>query len=256
MSKSISSGLTVREKRLLNKLDPARVPVHVSFIMDGNGRWARRRGLPRWEGHRAGINALTDVLRVAVGIDGLKYLSFFAFSTENWNRPREEIDHLFDYISEYINRKTEEFVRAGIKITTIGDLTPFPDSLKKSMKNAIERTSSGDKLRVIIALNYGGRWDILNAAKSLMKKCLQGELDPDSVNYDVFSRNLSTGDIPDPDLLVRTSGEMRISNFMLWQVAYTELYFPEKYWPDFRGKDLIEAIAEFQRRERRFGGIK
>ncbi len=256
MARSLTSGLTPREKKLLSKVDPSRIPVHISFIADGNGRWARERGLPRWMGHRAGIDALRDILRVAVSIEGIRYLSLFAFSTENWNRPKEELEHLFNYITEYVDSESSSFVEAGIKVTVIGDLSPFPERMKNSIERVIEETSRGSRLTAIFALNYGGRWDILNALKKLCSEVSSGSLELDNVDYSLFSRYLSTSGIPDPDFLIRTSGEMRISNFMLWQLAYTELYFPKKYWPDFKGIDLIAALMEYQRRERRFGRIK
>lgn len=229
------------------------IPEHVAIIMDGNGRWAKQRGLERWEGHKEGVEAVRRVLEAA-GNARVKYLTLYAFSIENWNRPKEEVDVLMGLMVDAIVAETDNLMKEGIQVRAIGNLKDLPDKVRQKLNGLIEQTASNHHLTVVLALSYGARWEILNAAKQLAKDCQTGKVkDVEAITGDVFSDYLTTAGIPDPDLLIRTSGECRLSNFLLWQLAYTELYFLDKFWPDFEKEDLYLAIRNFQKRERRFG---
>lgn len=230
------------------------IPKHIAIIMDGNGRWAKERGLPRTAGHRRGIDRIKEIVRTANDL-GVKFITFFAFSTENWKRPKVEVEMLMHSLDNFLKNQLNELHKNNIRLIIIGEKDPIPLYLRKSIKKAQESTQDNTGLTVIFALNYGSRQEIINAAKRFAKEVTLGRQNPDNLDQRIFSRFLYTAEIPDPDLLIRTSGEMRISNFLLWQISYAELYFPKKYWPEFGRKDLEKAIEEYQKRERRFGGI-
>jgi undecaprenyl diphosphate synthase len=229
--------------------DPA-VPRHVAIIMDGNGRWAAQRGLPRISGHEHGTSNIRRITTAAAEI-GIKYLTLWAFSTDNWRRPREEIDGILRILAEVIERESEELNRQGAQLRHIGSLEGLDASLQNAVLAAVERTSGNDRLVLTLAFNYSGRQELIAAVRGLMTSGIS----PDSVDEAALQEHLFTRDLPDPDLIVRTSGEYRISNFLLWQSAYAELFFTPTLWPDFGAEDLLEAVREFGRRERRFGGV-
>lgn len=235
-------------------LDPARLPQHVAIIMDGNGRWARRRGLVRAAGHRAGVRALREVVEAA-GELGVRYLTLYAFSTENWQRPRTEVAALMDLLVESIDRYVDELDAKGVRIRFIGDASPLPEHTREAVARAARRTAGNRGMTLVIALNYGGRQEIVAAVRAVAREVQAGALRVEDIDERTVSRHLFTAGIPDPDLLIRPSGEMRLSNFLLWQSAYTEIVVTPVLWPDFGRKELVQAIAEFQRRERRFGGL-
>lgn len=225
-----------------------KVPSHVAIIMDGNGRWATKRGLPRNFGHREGVKAIERTIYACLKY-GIKYCTFFAFSTENWKRSKEEIDGIFNLLREYIDKDDNIFTKNNVKVTSIGVLDPFPEDLKKSLINIKEKTINFDRLNVCFALNYGGRDDITRAINKIIEQDVKRVTEKDILNM------LDTGSMPEPDLIIRTSGEMRISNFLLYQMAYSELYFPKVLWPDFNEKHFIKVLKNYQKRNRRYGGI-
>jgi undecaprenyl diphosphate synthase len=229
------------------------VPRHVAVIMDGNGRWAARRGLPRIEGHRRGVEALRRAVRAAIEL-GVRYLTVYSFSSENWNRPPEEIDALMGLFVEVLRAKMSELMRKGVRVRVIGRLDEMPLTTAQAFRDAMDRTSANDQLDLIVALNYGGRAEIVDAARALCVAVADGELLIEDIREPDLAERLYTAGIPDPDLVVRTSGEMRISNFLLWQVAYAEIHVTAVLWPDFGRGDLLRAILDFQGRDRRFGG--
>jgi len=234
--------------------DNLSVPKHIAFIMDGNGRWAKKRGLPRTAGHREGVKRVKEIIRGA-GELGIETVTFFAFSTENWSRPKSEITVLMRYLDSFLSREIVELHKNNMRFIVIGRKDPVPKYLQEKIKAAQEKTHGNTGLRVVLALNYGGRQEIVDAAKKFAKDVLVGKADLDSLEAEQFSRYFYAADIPDPDFLIRTSEEMRISNFLLWQLSYSEFYFSSKYWPDFGIDELKKAIKEYQKRERRFGGI-
>ncbi len=225
-----------------------KIPSHVAIIMDGNGRWATKRGLPRNFGHREGVKAIERTIYACLKY-GIKYCTFFAFSTENWKRSKEEIDGIFNLLREYIDKDDNIFTKNNVKVTSIGVLDPFPEDLKKSLINIKEKTANFNQLNVCFALNYGGRDDITRAINKIIEQDVKRVTEKDILNM------LDTGSMPEPDLIIRTSGEMRISNFLLYQMAYSELYFPKVLWPDFNEKHFIKALKNYQKRNRRYGGI-
>ena len=231
-----------------------KTPKHVSFIMDGNGRWAKERGLVRTAGHRRGVQRLKDIIRGA-GELGIEVVTFFAFSTENWNRPKKEIDVLMRYLDNFLDGQIKELERNNMRFRVIGQGDPLPKFIQQKIQKAQIRTKDNTGLVVVLALNYGSRQEIVDAAKRFAACAIKDNALLEQLTPEVFSGFLDTADLPDPDLLIRTSGEMRISNFMLWQLSYAELYFFNKYWPDFTINELKEAIRDFKSRERRFGGI-
>ena len=234
-------------------LDKNNIPRHIAIIMDGNGRWAKERSLPRTAGHREGVKRVREIIRAAAEL-GVKVLTFFAFSTENWTRPKSEIRLLMRYLDNFLGRQLEELNKNNIRLRVIGRGDPIPRQLQEKLSRAEEQTGKNIRMTVVLALNYGGRQEIADAARGLAEDVSKGKVKLKEIDDEFLSRYLYTAGLPDPDLLIRTSGQMRISNFLLWQISYAELYFPEKYWPSFRKKDLEEAIEEYQRRERRFGG--
>lgn len=234
--------------------DNLKIPKHVAFIMDGNGRWAKERGLPRTAGHREGVKRVKEIIYGA-GKLGIETITFFAFSTENWSRPKSEVAVLMRYLDNFLGKEIVELHKNNMRFTAIGRKDPVPKYLQAKIKVAQEKTAGNTGLRVVLALNYGGRQEIVDAAKKFAKDALAGKIDLDSLEAEQFSRYFYAADIADPDFLIRTSKEMRISNFLIWQLSYSELYFSNKHWPDFGVDELKEAIKEYQKRERRFGGI-
>jgi undecaprenyl diphosphate synthase len=234
------------------ELDPARLPRHVAVIMDGNGRWARARALPRVMGHRAGIRSVRAVVEAARQL-GIEVLTLYAFSVENWKRPTAEVSTLMGLLNEYLKRELPNLMRHEIRLNVLGDLGGLPSDVRAHLRRVMAVTSKNRRMTLNLALNYGGRAEIVQAAKKVASLVKAGKLDLRDLNEEVFSRYLYTHGQPDPDLLIRTSGEQRVSNFLLWQISYCELYLSPKLWPDFGKRDFLEAIAEFQRRERRFG---
>ena len=237
-----------------SKPDPTTVPRHIAIIMDGNGRWAKERGLPRTEGHRRGaesVRAMTEACREL----GVQYLTLYAFSSENWKRPKREVDALMKLLEHYLKREVKEMMKNNIKLQAIGRLHDLPESCQRELHRAIETTANNTELTLILALSYGGREEIVDGVKSLIESIEKGHLDKAMINNEVFSKHLYTRYYPDPDLLIRTSGELRLSNFLLWQLSYTEFYITDKLWPDFRKPELEEAIASYSKRQRRFGSV-
>jgi undecaprenyl diphosphate synthase len=228
------------------------IPTHIAIIMDGNGRWAKRRGLPRVAGHREGVKSVRDVVEACAQL-GVKYLTLFAFSTENWRRPKEEIDTLMKLLIKTLRSETEKLYKNDIKLMAIGDIDSLPKEVRQELKEAMEKTKNNKRMVLNLALSYSGRWEIIEAVKEIARDVKKGKVKIEEIDDKLFSNYLKTAGIPDPDLLIRTSGELRISNFLLWQIAYTELYITDCLWPDFRRKHLYEAIRDYQRRERRFG---
>ena len=227
-----------------------KLPVHVAIIMDGNGRWAKERGLPRIMGHKVGAESVREIIRTAKEI-GIKYLTLFTFSTENWKRPEEEVNFLMDMLKQLLRDEVEELKRNGVRLRAMGRLDMLPQRVKEELEYAERETEMNKDLTVILALSYSGRAEIVDAVKKIIRKAP----DPEYVTEDTFGNFLYLPDVPEPDLMIRTSGEMRISNFMLWQLAYTELYFTKTLWPDFRREEFLKIIDDYTKRERRFGGI-
>jgi len=222
--------------------------------MDGNGRWAKDKGLPRTAGHREGIKRIKEIIKTASQL-GIKVVTLFAFSTENWSRPRREIDMLFRSLNNFLAREINSLHKNNIRFIVIGKDDPLPNYIQSKLKEVQDKTKDNTGLILTLALNYGSRQEIVDAVKKFAHSVKEGKSDPEDLDVNKFSGYFYTAGLPDPDLLIRTSGEMRLSNFLLWQLAYTELYFPKKYWPDFKGRDLEKAIKVYQNRERRFGGI-
>ena len=235
-----------------NELSP---PRHIAIIMDGNGRWAKKRGMPRAFGHRKGVETLEPIIE-ACGQWGIEALTLFAFSTENWARPKDEVNALMGLINEFFNKKIDELDRKGVCIRMLGDLSGVPEPQRRVAEAAMARTKDNTGLKLNIALNYGSQQEILRAARSLAQKCMDGEMSPGDIDDAAFSAQLYTAGLPKVDLLIRTSGEQRISNFLLYQIAYSEFYFTDTYWPDFKEPQFLEALREYQTRQRRYGGLK
>jgi undecaprenyl diphosphate synthase len=229
-------------------------PAHVAIIMDGNGRWAKSRGLPRLAGHRAGVEALRQTVRAAPGL-GISYLTVYAFSSENWSRPKSEVSDLLGLLKLFIRRDLAELHQHGVRVTVIGDRASLEPDIRGLLEEAESLTALNDALTLVIAFNYGGRDEIARAARKLAQSAVRGEINPEEINPETFAAALDTTGIPDPELVIRTSGELRLSNFLLWQAAYSELAFLPCYWPDFSAEHLAEAVRDFSRRERRFGGL-
>ncbi len=243
-----------RETKLARLISPQKLPNHVAIIMDGNGRWANKRGLPRIAGHRAGMNTLKEIITCAHDL-GINVLTLFAFSTENWKRPRWEVDFLMRLPQEYLQKELQSLMEKNIVIKTMGELKQLPRITKNTVREALQKTKNNSGMILNFALNYGGRHEILNAVKAISEKVKRGILKTEEINEDLFDGHLYTKDLPQLDLLIRPSGELRISNFLLWQLAYAELWFTEIFWPDFKKEHFLEAILDYQERERRFGGI-
>jgi undecaprenyl diphosphate synthase len=238
--------------QLSEQIDSKKLPSHVAIIMDGNGRWARQRGLDRIFGHQQGVNAVREVIETAAELQ-IGYLTLYAFSTENWGRPDEEVSALMGIMVQSLSKETETLMKNNIRLRAIGDMERLADDVRKRLNETIELTSAGTGLNLVIALSYSSRWEIAMAAKRISDDVTKGTLNSLSINEENFEKYLTTYGIPDPELLIRTSGELRISNFLLWQIAYTEFYFTETLWPDFGKNDFYSAIIDFQKRERRFG---
>lgn len=239
---------------LLNQIDLKKCPEHIAIIMDGNGRWARRQGEARLFGHSSGIEAVREALKGCQELN-VKFLTLYAFSTENWNRPKKEVDGLMNLMVQTISNEIAEIDGNNIRLRSIGDRTKLPESCRMELNNAMELTKSNDGFDLILALNYSARWEIVDAVKKIVNKIESGELKSLDINEKTFSNELCLNDVPDPELVIRTSGECRMSNFLLWQIAYSELYFTETLWPDFKREDLYKAIIDYQNRERRFGRV-
>ena len=230
------------------------VPRHIAIIMDGNGRWAKERGLARIAGHEQGAESVRAVSEACVEL-GVDFLTVYAFSTENWKRPEAEVSALWMLLEHFIAQETPTMMKNGVRLQAIGRLHELPESCQTALRDAIELTSQNRATTLILALNYSGRTEIIDAVRNLSRKVASGAISADSVEEELFSQHLYTRDYPDPDLLIRTSGEMRLSNFLLWQLSYTEIYVTQKMWPDFGKEDLREAIGEYNKRQRRFGGL-
>ncbi len=239
------------EEELLTRINISKLPVHVAVIMDGNGRWAKQRGLMRIEGHHAGAESVKELVEASANL-GIEYLTLYAFSKENWKRPRTEVNFLWKLLEEYLKKEDKALIKNQICLKAIGQIEAIPSSTHRELVRVMRMTRDCKRLVMIVALNYSGRSEILDAVKRIL---CGTDSDKNNLDEERFSRHLHTAHIPDPDLLIRTGGEFRLSNFLLWQVAYSEIWITEKYWPDFRKNDLYEAIIDYQKRERRFGDI-
>lgn len=237
---------------LKEKINTSNLPQHIAIIMDGNGRWAKQQGEQRIYGHENGVKAVRDTVEAAAEA-GIKYLTLYAFSTENWNRPKEEVIALMQLLVHTINAETATLNKNNIRLQAIGDLKSLPQDCYDELQEAIRNTETNARMTLILALSYSSRWELTNAMQEIAKKVETGKIKPADINEDTIQNHLCTNNFPDPELMIRTSGEHRISNFLLWQLAYSELYFTNKFWPDFRKDDLFEAIIDYQTRERRFG---
>ena len=244
-----------RDRELLGQFRPGDVPRHVAIIMDGNGRWAAKRGLPRVAGHRAGVKAVRETIAAAIEL-GIEYLTVYSFSSENWSRPTDEVNTLMGLFVEVLERELESLQRLGVRVRVIGREGVVPSETMNAFRRTETKTSGNANLTFVVALNYGGRHELTDAVRSVVADVVGGTLDPTTIDESTISGHLYTAGIPDPDLVIRTSGEMRISNFLLWQIAYAELWVTAVLWPDFSRHDLLRAVVEYGRRERRFGGAR
>ncbi len=233
---------------------PPQTPRHIAVIMDGNGRWAKERGLPRREGHRAGAESVREVMEACKEL-GVKFLTLYAFSSENWSRPEAEVEALMTLLDRFLDEKAKDLDKQNVRLRAIGQLERLPEKTRARIDRIEKRTAGHDSMTLVLALSYGAREEIVAAARSLATDAIAGLISPADIDCELFASRLQTADIPDPDLLVRTSGEMRVSNFLLWQISYSEIVIVKKFWPDFRQGDLFEAVAEYQRRNRRFGAL-
>jgi undecaprenyl diphosphate synthase len=231
-----------------------KIPRHVAIIMDGNGRWAQKRGLPRLAGHEQGSKSIRACVEAAIE-SGVEYLTLYAFSSENWKRPAAEVAGLMKLLERFLDEKLKEMLKEGVRLQAIGRLDQLPDACQRKLAAAIAATASNSRLTVVLALSYSGRGEIVEAVRSLVRDAVAGKIAEDEISLELFSERLYTKGIPDPDLLIRTSGEMRVSNFLLWQLSYTEIHVAAKLWPDFGKEDFVEALNDFGNRNRRFGGI-
>ena len=236
----------------IDKIDMNRLPRHIAIIMDGNGRWAKARNMERSYGHRYGVDAVRTVTEAATEL-GLKYLTLYTFSTENWNRPDDEITALMSLMVMAIERETPDLIKNNVRLQAIGDLSRIPAEVRERLDKCIEETSKGTGVTLILALSYSSRWEITEAARNISRAVAEGKMSADDISEETIGSFLATKDIPDPDLLISTGGELRVSNFLLWQLAYAELYFTDEFWPDFGKESLYKAICNYQSRERRFG---
>jgi undecaprenyl diphosphate synthase len=236
----------------LEKIDKSRLPKHIAIIMDGNGRWAKERGYDRIFGHQNGVTSVRETTEAAAEA-GIEYLTLYAFSTENWGRPQYEVDALMELLIDTIEKETPTLNKNNIRLLAIGDISRLPGNATEKLQRCISLTANNTGLSLVLALSYSSRWEITNALRNICKDITAGKISDEDINEELISAYLTTNSIPDPDLLIRTSGEERISNFLLWQIAYTELYFTETHWPEFRKENFYEAIYKFQQRERRFG---
>lgn len=242
-------------KKYCDSINETNIPTHVAVIMDGNGRWAKKRNMPRLYGHRQSMEAVRTIIQSCVDL-GVKYLTLYAFSTENWKRPKDEVDGLMSLMVEFFNKEIDQLYKKGVKIRILGNLDKMPENAKKCALDAMEKTINNNILGLNIALNYGGRADVIHAVKQIAHKIKSGDLDVEDINEEMFGGFLYTKDLPDPDLMIRTGGETRTSNFLIWQLSYAELWFTNTYWPDFTKETLCNAIYDYQNRDRRYGGLK
>ncbi|MDA8233808.1 MAG: isoprenyl transferase [Clostridia bacterium] len=245
---------TLQEQELMKQVDMNKIPVHIAIIMDGNGRWATKRGLPRGVGHRAGVESLREAVNTYSRL-GVNYLTVYAFSTENWKRPQEEVNILMDLLVEYLHKEIDELHRKNVFVNALGRLEDLPVKAQEALNMARRITAGNNGLTLNICLNYGGRTEITEAFRAISVKLLEGQIKINDINENLISEHLYTSSIPDPDLLIRPAGELRVSNFLLWQLAYTEFWLTTMMWPDFRRQHLLKAVIDWQRRNRRFGGI-
>ncbi len=236
----------------LEKIDLGRLPQHVAIIMDGNGRWAKKRGLMRSFGHENGVTTVRQITEIASEL-GIGYLTLYTFSTENWNRPKDEVDALMNLIVVSIEQQTPDLIKNNVRLTTIGNMRRMPQFARERLEKCMDDTAHCTGLVLCLALSYSSRWEIVEACKTLAAQAAAGQIQAESIDDDMVSKAMATASMPDPDLLIRTAGDLRISNFLLWQIAYSELYFTPKFWPDFTKEDFCEAIVDYQSRERRFG---
>jgi undecaprenyl diphosphate synthase len=244
-----------KKKDSYSEIDKERLPRHIAIIMDGNGRWAQKRGLPRTLGHKAGVEAIREIVKACSNL-GIEVLTVYAFSTENWRRPKDEVGLLMNLLTDYLRRELEELHKNKVRIRMIGDRSQLPIEAQQELKNSIKITQDNSGLVLNLALNYGGRAEITNAVRTLSEAAVRGEIKPQDITEETINKAMFTSGLPDPDLLIRTSGEMRLSNFLLWQLAYTEIVVTDCLWPDFTPNELTHAIAAYQKRERRYGGLK
>ena len=242
-------------KQFLSRIDKDNIPNHIAIIMDGNGRWAKKRFLPRTFGHKAGVETIREVVKECSAL-GVSYLTLYAFSTENWKRPREEVSALMSLLVEYLKKEVNELDKNNVVIKTIGDISMLPQLAKEELEKSIEKTQMNTGLTMTLALNYGSRSDIKNAIIDIINDCKSDNININDIDDDFLRKYLSTKYMPDPDIIIRPSGELRISNFLLWEAAYSELWFSDICWPDFRKEDLHKVILDYQMRDRRFGGLK
>ena len=240
------------QKELLSHIDTQRIPKHVAIIMDGNGRWAKKQGFLRIFGHRQGVDTVRNVVETAAEL-GVKYLTLYAFSTENWNRPRSEVNALMQLLVDSIKKETPRLMQNGIRLETIGNMEQLPAGCNQTLSATVEATKDNDRMTLILALSYSGRWDIMEAVRKIAARVKSGNLEPENIGEEDLNAALNTAKYPNPDLLIRTSGEQRISNFLLWEIAYSEIHFTQVLWPDFSTEDFYKAIIDYQSRERRFG---
>jgi undecaprenyl diphosphate synthase len=240
--------------KYFSQIDLSKTPKHIAIIMDGNGRWAKKQGQERLFGHNYGVEAVRETLKAAKELN-VQYLTMYAFSTENWNRPKEEVDGLMDLLVRSIAGELDELMASNVRLQTIGNTEGLPEACRNELFEAIEKTADNNGISLVLALNYSARWEISNASRTIAKKVLEGDLDLDDINEKLIGSYLTTNTIPDPELLIRTSGECRVSNFLLWQIAYTEFHFTDVLWPDFKRDDLFKAVLDYQSRERRFGMV-
>ena len=238
----------------ISQIDLNRTPDHIAIIMDGNGRWAKKQGHERLYGHNFGVEAVRETLKAAKELK-VKYLTLYAFSTENWNRPKEEVDGLMDLLVRSIAGEINELMESNVRLMAIGDIQGLPDACRAELQSAMDKTSSNSGISLVLALNYSSRWELTNAFKRIAQDIEKGTLKSSDINETMISSQLTTTGIPDPELLIRTSGECRVSNFLLWQIAYTEFHFTNVLWPDFKREDLYKAVLDYQSRERRFGMV-
>ena len=236
-------------------IDLENMPTHIAIIMDGNGRWAKSRFLPRTAGHKAGVETIRKVVKEADRL-GIKYLTLYAFSTENWKRPKLEVDALMNLLVTYLRNEIDELHKNNVKLTAVGDFEKLPEACVKELHSAMDKTKDNTGVHLNLALNYGGRNDIREAVVEIAKEYKEGKISLEDITEERIKKHLSTGEIPDPDLVIRTSGEQRLSNFLLWDIAYSEFYYTDIHWPDFDGEALEKAIYAYQKRDRRFGGVK
>lgn len=246
---------TLSDEKMQSALkESGEIPTHIAIIMDGNGRWARQRGLPRTAGHKRGVDTVRDIVEACAQV-GVKYLTLYTFSTENWKRPQDEVSVLMRLLLRSLKKRANELNKNDIKLTTIGDIQSFPLDVQKQLKEDIERTKNNKRMTLNLALSYSGRWEIVEAVKKIARQIKSSEINPSDITENYIQRHLTTKEMPDPDLVIRTSGEFRVSNFLLWQIAYAEFYISDAYWPEFERKHLYEAVKNFQKRERRFGRV-